>query len=336
MSDQTLWAVRAGSQDEAYDLFLKKNRIALGWEEIPDLTTLGNDREDFKMKLAEIWPDNTAMSIANGAGQLFRFVHEMKEGDWVAYPAKRDRTVHIGKAVGAYEYAPNINKEYPHQRKVKWLKSFSRTRFSQGALYEIGSALTLFQVRNFADEFLSALEGKAVKILDNEDETVAVVAEEIEQGTRDFILKRIQVELKGHPFAKLVAHLLNIMGYNTRVASPGPDGGVDIIAHRDELGFEPPIIKVQVKSGEGNVGNPEVSALYGQVGQKEHGLLVSLGGYTKHATNFAAGKTNLRLLGSDEFIPLILKYYNQLDSRYKSLIPLKGVFIPESIPEPDE
>lgn len=40
------------------------------------------------------------------------------------------------------------------------------------------------------------------------------------------------------------------MEYRTRVSPEGPDGGVDIIAHKDELGFEPPIIKVQVKSTE--------------------------------------------------------------------------------------
>jgi predicted Mrr-cat superfamily restriction endonuclease len=33
-------------------------------------------------------------------------------------------------------------------------------------------------------------------------------------------------------------------------------GGIDIVAHKDELGFEPPIIKVQVKSSEGSIGDP--------------------------------------------------------------------------------
>jgi len=28
-----------------------------------------------------------------------------------------------------------------------------RTRFSQGALYEIGSAMSLFQVKNYVDKF---------------------------------------------------------------------------------------------------------------------------------------------------------------------------------------
>jgi predicted Mrr-cat superfamily restriction endonuclease len=54
------------------------------------------------------------------------------------------------------------------------------------------------------------------------------------------------------------------MGYRTRrISREGADGGVDIIAHKDELGFEPPIIKVQVKATEGKVGDPEASALYG-------------------------------------------------------------------------
>src|SRR5205814_2842337 len=98
-----------------------------------------------------------------------------------------------------------------------------------------------------------------------QDESVAAVAEDIEETTRDFVLKRLSQELKGHPLADFVAHLLGTMGYRTRVSPPGPDGGVDIIAHRDELGFEPPIIKVQVKSTDGSIGDPIVSALYGKV-----------------------------------------------------------------------
>ena len=64
------------------------------------------------------------------------------------------------------------------------------------------------------------------------------------ETTRDFVLKRLAQELKGHPFAHFVAHLLNTMGYRTRVSPEGVDGGIDIVAHKDELGFEPPIIKV--------------------------------------------------------------------------------------------
>ena len=92
------------------------------------------------------------------------------------------------------------------------------------------------------------------------------MAEDSEETTRDFVLKRLAQELKDHPFANFVAHLLNTMGYRTRVASQGPDGGIDIVAYKDELGFQ---------------------------------------------------------------------HYNQFDLRYKGLLPLRRVYVPEAI-ESDE
>ena len=169
-----------------------------------------------------------------------------------------------------------------------------------------------------------------------EDPTITQVAENIEENTQDFIIKKLAQELKGHPFADFVAHLLGAMGYRTRVSPEGPDGGVDILAHKDELGFEPPIIKVQVKSTQGNIGDPDVSALYGKVGASEFGLLVTLGGFTAQARAFARSKTNLRLIGGVELVDLILAHYDQFDSPYKALLPLKRIYVPEPLEEASE
>jgi restriction system protein len=165
---------------------------------------------------------------------------------------------------------------------------------------------------------------------------VRIVAQEIEENTRDFILKRLATELKGHAFAEFVAHLMGTMGYRTRVSPEGPDRGVDIVAHKDELGFEPPIIKVQVKSTEGSVGDPIVSALYGKVAAGEFGLLVTLGTITNQAKTFAQSKSNLRLIDGEELVGLILQHYEQFDSRYKGLLPLKRVYVPEPLEEERE
>jgi restriction system protein len=125
--------------------------------------------------------------------------------------------------------------------------------------------MSLFQVKTYAEEFSLAQQGQVTPPPPAKDETVALVADDIEETTQDFVLKQLSQELKGHPFAEFVAHLLGAMGYRTRVSPEGPDGGIDIIAHKDELGFEPPIIKVQVKSNDGSIGDPVVSALYGSV-----------------------------------------------------------------------
>jgi restriction system protein len=126
------------------------------------------------------------------------------------------------------------------------------------------------------------------------------------------------------------------MGYRTRVSPEGTDGGIDIVAHRDELGFEPPIVKVQVKSTEGKVGDPEVSALYGKVGSSEFGLVVTLGYFTPQAISFARNKSNLRLIDGDDLVELILEHYEKLDSKYKAMVPLKRVYIPEPADEDDQ
>lgn len=334
--DLTIWGIHAGRTGDADKLFLKESCIAIGWVQMGNLGNIKADRESFKEKVKEVYKDAKPGAIPNNAGQMFRFVHELKAGDIVVYPSKMDRQVHICRVEGPYKYDSKTEPGYPNIRSVKWLKSLPRTHFTQGALYEIGSAMSFFQVKTYAEEFLAALENKVQMTAPSKDETVAYVAEDIEDTTRDFILKQLSQELKGHPFADFVAHLLNLMGYRTRVSPEGPDGGIDIVAHKDELGFEPPIIKVQVKSSDGSIGDPVVSALYGKVGANEHGLLVTLGTFTPQAKNFAKSKSNLRLIDGNELVGLVLSYYEQFDSKYKGLLPLKRVYVPELLEESEE
>lgn len=327
----TIWGIHAGKIGEADSLFLKKNIIALGWQDMGNLADLPNDREAFKKKLMDIRQDKKDRYYWIAGGQLYRFVHEAKNGDYIVYPSKIDKKIHIGQITESYKYEPKANPDYPQQRSVKWLNEFSRTKFSQGALYEIGAAMSFFQVKNYADEFIVILSSKKADQPAKEDETVSYVAEEIEQNTMDFVLKTITQELKGHALEELISHLLNVMGYKTRLSPEGPDSGIDIIAHKDELGFEPPIIKVQVKSKDSNIGEPEVSQLYGKVGSSEYGMFIALGSFTNQARSFARNKTNLRLFNGEDLVNLILQHYENLNSKYKGLLPLKKVYVPESL-----
>jgi restriction system protein len=217
---------------------------------------------------------------------------------------------------------------------VTWLKDVPRTAFSQGALHEIGSAMSFFQLKNYADEFVAVVEGAApADAADDDVATVAQVSEDTEETTRDFILKRLARDLKGKPLEYFIAHLLEAMGYQARVPERGADGGVDVIAHKDQLGFEPPIIKVQVKSSDSSVGDPAVSQLVGKVNAQggEFALFVTLGTFTPQARNTARNQTNLRLIDGDELVGLILEHYERFDASYKGVLPLKRVYIPQPI-----
>ncbi|MCB0085618.1 MAG: hypothetical protein KDE47_31970 [Caldilineaceae bacterium] len=148
MEETILWGIHAGKTGDADTLFLKNNIVAIGWSQVGDIGKLPPEREAFKAAVARTYNDIKPGAIPNNAGQLFRFVHEMKVGDYVAYPSKADKQIHLGKITGDYCYNPSSMAGYPNQRAVQWLKRVPRTNLSQGALYEIGSAMSLFQIKN--------------------------------------------------------------------------------------------------------------------------------------------------------------------------------------------
>lgn len=319
-----IWGIH--TQDD--HLFLNDNVIAIGWKAFGDLKAIEPTREAFKEHYEKTYPEVKRGSIATCAGMLYRFLHEVEVGDYVVFPSKSDRKINIGLIEGEYEYVPDAI-EYVQQRKVKWLKHLPRTFFSQGALYEVGSALSFFVVKSYADEYLAALDKNikknAVISSDDEDETVAATAEDIIETTKDFILKELSKNLKGYDLEGFVVDLLNAMGYRTTVSKHGGDSGIDITAYKDEL---PPRILVQVKSQDGDIKETTIQSLKGAMREGDYGLFVTLSNYTKNAQKYLENTPIIRGINGTELVDLILKYYEQLSEKYRKMIPLKMVYIP--------
>lgn len=309
------------------NLFLKENVIAIGWNEIGDLSKISPDREAFKKKYIETYPDDKKMKVATSAGMLYRFAHEVQIGDYIVFPSKINREINIGIVESEYIYDPDTD-SYVQQRKVKWLKHLPRTAFSQGALYEIGSAMSFFSVKNYADEFLAALDKNfkgTVSTDTADDETVAATADEIIENTRDYILKELSRNLKGYDLEEFVADLLSAMGYRTTISPHGGDSGIDITAYKDEL---PPRILVQVKSQDSDIKETTIQSLKGAMREGDYGLFVTLSNYTKKAQKYLDNTPIIRGINGKELVDLILKYYDSLSEKYRKMIPLKMVYIP--------
>jgi len=237
---------------------------------------------------------------------LYRFVYEVQIGDYVVYPSKADRKINIGVIESDY-YNDSTDNKYTQRRKVKWLKSFPRTDFSQGALYEVGSALTFFQVKNYADEYLAALEGKKASLDTSIDESIGATADEIQEITKDFILKELSKRLKGYDFENFVANLLNAMGYRTKISKQGGDSGIDIVAYKDEF---PPRICVQVKSIDSDIKEATIQSLRGAMSEGDYGVFVTLSDYTPNAKAYLEQHPIIRGLNGSEVVDLVLRYYD--------------------------
>lgn len=321
--DRKVWSIH--TQNDS--LFLNKDLIAIGWRDFGDLSKVEANRDAFKAHYKEVYPNAKKGQIANGAGMLYRFIHELQIGDYVVFPSKTDRKINIGTVESDYFFDDNDG-EYVQRRKVKWLKHIPRLNFSQGALYEVGSAMSFFSVKNYADEFLSALDKDFNKIIssdDVEDESVGATADDIVESTKDFILKELSRKLKGYDLEAFVADLLRAMGYRTIVSPQGGDSGIDIKAYKDEL---PPRILVQVKSQDSDIKETTIQSLKGAMREGDYGLFVTLSNYTKNAQKYLNSTPIIRGINGTELVELILKYYDDLSERYRKMIPLKMVYIP--------
>jgi restriction system protein len=92
----------------------------------------------------------------------------------------------------------------------------------------------------------------------------------------------------------LVAALLKAMGYHVLwVAPPGPDRGIDLIAHNDPLGTSSPRIKVQVKrQADTKISRDGISSFVGTLGTHDLGIYVSAGGFTPEANEKPARRSS--------------------------------------------
>lgn len=332
--EKTMWGCHIAIEAEALALS-KDPEICCGWVAVGDASEL-NTLDKIKARYREVYPDDNENRLRVNTGQLNRFCNEMMVGDYVVFSSKSQKKIYVGVIVGPYHYLESPFVNFPHRRAVKWIKSFPRTAFTQGALYEAGSFLTIFKIKNYRDEFLKAAgeeyDAAALTSLEAEegDATVSATAEDIEQSTKDFVLKQLARCYKGYPLQDVVKDLLEAMGYNAQVGQRGAGGGIDLIAYKDEF---PPRIVVQVKSYEyetNSVSIGDVKNLAATLKDGDVGIFVTLGEYSKPARDYLEDVPKIRALTGYDFVGLILKYYDSMPNSFKANVPLKRVFIPVS------
>jgi len=152
--------------------------------------------------------------------------------------------------------------------------------------------------------------------------------EEAEETAWGEIEQHIQ-GMNPYDLQKLVAALLRAMGYHVSwVAPPGPDKGIDILAHNDQLGTTTPRIKVQVKRRADKITVGGLRSFMSLVGEHDVGIFVCTGGFTPEAESEARSKETrkLTLLDLKKLFDLWVKNYNKIDESDKGLLPLKPVY----------
>lgn len=321
------WMVRAGNDNELADIVQEENIVAIGWMKLGDISSL-KTREDVKQRYRDAYLEDSSGRLAVNAGQVYRFAQEIQEGNYVLTYIKSSREILIGLVESQYEHLDDAYLDhYPHVRRVKWLKRVSRDDFGPRARNSMGSTLTVFNLDDYLDQIHSLATGEEPVISEEEEETPPFY-EEIKAQADELIADLIS-HLDPYDFQDLVAALLRAMGFRAVSTSAGRDRGVDIVAHPDPLGFGRPRIKAQVKHRKDSTGGPEMRSFIATLREGENGLYVSTGGFTRDAEVEARGaREPVTLLDREDFIRILLEYYEDLEPEYKAKVPLRRVWVP--------
>ncbi len=294
----------------------------------------GSTRDDVRDAVARDLADRSVAARANAFGIIAAFAVDIAVGDLVLCPMKTAEGVAVARVRGSLE-----NKAGRYSRSVEWLHTaLPRDAFAEDLRYKFSLVRTVVRVRDDSallrvKEVIEACRDpggstqSSAPALSNgeggnpeEDllDLVAVAREQIEQ--------RISIRFHGHEFTELIAAILRAQGYVARVSPPGPDNGIDIVAGRGELGFDPPKLVVQVKSGRVTGDQPTLQALIGSVqdAQADQGLLVCWSGFTQAVRK----RTNelffrIRLWDREEILNALFSVYDKLPEEIRAELPLQ-------------
>lgn len=326
---KNMWMVRAGEGAFLIDEFKTKNIVAIGWNDIGDLSDV-NSPDKIKELYKKSYADEKDGKINNSSGQISRFRFDLNKGDYATTYSPESRSYLVGEITSDYEYNKQLC-EYHHIHRVKWLGDVSRDKLSTSTKNSLGAISTLFKVGDEAKaEMLRILEGGAQVPQNNEQEKaeLATIKEDVVGKAQEFIKDKV-IALDWEEMQELVAGLLRAMGYKTMISPKGSDRGRDIQASPDGLGLEDPRIVVEVKHRSGQMGSKEVRSFITGVGHGSKGLYVSTGGFSKEAKYEADRSTTpMTLIDIDLLVNLLVQYYDNLDSDTRSLIPLIKIYWP--------
>lgn len=107
MKAKPIWMVHAEVGGKYFEDFKAKSIVAIGWVGLGDMNSLSN-REAFTQAVAKAYPEMKKMQVAVSAGQLYRFVREMKVGDRVLTYDPSGRVYLVGTINSDYFYDPSF------------------------------------------------------------------------------------------------------------------------------------------------------------------------------------------------------------------------------------
>lgn len=125
------WMIRAGHGGVYAEDWLDKGKIGIGWDfGSKDIASM--KREQIRATYLAEHPNESKNRVAAIVGQVYRFAHEMTQGQTVVMYDPASRLYHIGAITG--DCVPTRDEDDPtYTRTVRWETSASRDALKQSS-----------------------------------------------------------------------------------------------------------------------------------------------------------------------------------------------------------
>lgn len=301
--------------------FLSKNIVAIGWPGIGDLT-LAKTRDEIKKSISNRYRYSSPQSLGQAAGNIFRFMYDIKEGDFILVPD--GQLVYIGKIISQYQYDKSVDSDeegYPHQRRVEWL-------YDKKAI------------------FRKLLTGRVYDSLKGQQTVFTTYHQDIEdtiKNKRHYFIQQSNFDLKNEYLLRLQQGLLRNINSNTfedavcslfsnyfpglrRLSTTSSEQGDTDLLTELPGGVN---IRIQVKHfypERGEIQDWVVEQLENSMETGDHGIIVTSGSISKSAENKANQYSDkaINFIDGQEFVDLL---FENIDNMKKETLTVFGLRI---------
>lgn len=298
--------------------FVRGGYIAIGWEELGDLSKV-RTREQLYEMYRESYPKDSNIVTGQQVGQINRFVLEMKAGDYVITPDANTDLLHYGRLTEEstnYQFKGDDGCPYNHRRHIEWAKiTLNRSAFSVPFQNTIRSSLTVFAISQI-EEFLHVIgQARHPTKQQYEYDAYAVVLEQV-------------LELDAKEFEILVSHLLTALGFEgSEVVGRTGDGGVDATGELNVSNLAKVKIFVQAKRYKigSKITGATVRALRQAIPFGGQGAFITTADFQTGASEVALeqGFPRIGLINGRQLVDLLIEHWADIPEEFRLRLRLK-------------
>ena len=324
-----VWMVRAEG-GKYTDQWVRGGYASIGFcmdaPEAPDLET----PEQFEDAYRRHNPSETSDDrIRTNARQVYRFVVEIRPGDYIVTPEVTSDTLRYGVVADEpvyYDAVSEDEEEHHIRRRIDWNSDgLQRSILSVPFQRSLTGWLTVFSLRKHAHAFFTKI-GKP--------ELAPTTAQPPGTMTDPYEVALAQLmEFEPHEFEEFCGALLSAMGFEqVRVTKKSGDGGVDVmgVLHASTLAQVRLFVQVKRYQPQNRINKAAVEDVRRGIPFGGQGAFITTSDFAKGAVEAASAPEfpHIGLVNGSQLVDLLLEHWDDIPDEFRNRLNLKPGLVP--------